>query len=62
MIDRNSSKDVIIGKLVGLNQKINILKRDLTLTEYPLKSKIEVAQDIINTIVEMYNPVEETVF
>lgn len=42
--------------------KIAILKKDLTLTEYPLKSKHEVAQDIINTIVEMYNPVEETIF
>lgn len=42
--------------------KIAILKRDLTLTEYPLKSKQEVAQDIANTIIEMYNPVEETIF
>lgn len=42
--------------------KIAILKRDLTLTEYPLKSKREVAQDIINAIIEMYNPVEETAF
>lgn len=42
--------------------KIAILKSDLTLTEYPLKSKQEVAQDIANTIIEMYNPVEETIF
>ncbi|NCT10441.1 MAG: phosphopantothenoylcysteine decarboxylase [Flavobacteriia bacterium] len=42
--------------------KIAILKRDLTLTEYPLKSKHEVAQDIINTIIEMYHTVEETAF
>lgn len=42
--------------------KIAILKRDLTLTEYPLKSKHEVAQDIINTIVEMYHTVEENAF
>lgn len=42
--------------------KIAILKKDLTLTEYPLKSKHEVAQDIINAIIEMYNPVEETIF
>lgn len=42
--------------------KISILKKDLTLTEYPLKSKHEVAQDIINAIIEMYNPVEETIF
>lgn len=42
--------------------KIAILKKDLTLTEYPLKSKNEVAQDIINTIVEMYHPVQETIF
>jgi phosphopantothenoylcysteine decarboxylase / phosphopantothenate---cysteine ligase len=42
--------------------KIAILKKDLTLTEYPLKSKHEVAQDIINTIVEMYHTMEETAF
>ena len=42
--------------------KIAILKSDLTLTEYPLKSKQEVAQDIANTINEMYNPVEKTLF
>lgn len=42
--------------------KITILKSDLTLTEFPLKSKHEVAQDIINAIIEMYNPVEETIF
>lgn len=41
--------------------KIAILKRDLTLTEYPIKSKHEVAKDIINTIIEMYNPVVETI-
>lgn len=42
--------------------KIAILKSDLTLIEYPLKSKHEAAQDIANTIIEMYNPVEETIF
>lgn len=42
--------------------KIAILKKDLTLTEFPLKSKHEVAQDIINAIIEMNNPVEETIF
>lgn len=42
--------------------KIAILKRDLTLTAYPLKSKQEVAQDIVNVVIEMYNPVKETVF
>lgn len=42
--------------------KIAILKRDLTLTAYPLKSKQQVAQDIVNVIIEMYNPVKETVF
>lgn len=42
--------------------KIAILKSDLTLTEYPLKSKQEVAQDIANTINEMYNPVEKNLF
>lgn len=42
--------------------KIAILKKDLTLTEYSLKSKHEVAKDIINTIIEMYNPVEENIF
>jgi len=42
--------------------KITILKRDLTLTKYSLKSKQEVAQDIINTIIEMYNPVEEAIY
>lgn len=42
--------------------KIAILKSDLSLTEYPLKSKHEVAQDIINAIIEMFKPVAETAF
>lgn len=42
--------------------KITIIKKDLSLTQYPLKSKPEVAQDIVNAIIEMYNPVNETVF
>lgn len=41
--------------------KIAIIKSDLTLTEYALKSKHEVAHDIINTIIEMHNPVEENI-
>lgn len=41
--------------------KIAIIKNDLSLVEFTLKSKQEVAKDIVNTIIEMYKPVEETV-
>jgi len=34
--------------------KITILKKDITLTEYPLKSKQEVAHDIVKTMIEFF--------
>lgn len=42
--------------------KITIIKKDLSLTQYPLKSKPEAALDIVNAIIKMYNPVKETAF
>ena len=38
MIDRNSSKDIIIGKLIGMNKKVNInfYYTPTQLTENPL--------------------------
>ncbi|CAH8281884.1 phosphopantothenoylcysteine decarboxylase/phosphopantothenate--cysteine ligase [Mariniflexile fucanivorans] len=41
--------------------KIAIIKTDLSVTEFPLKSKQDVAKDIVNTIIDMYNPVAATV-
>lgn len=40
--------------------KITIIKTDLSVIEFPLKSKQDVAQDIVNTIIDMYNPVVAT--
>ncbi|CCG53597.1 Probable Phosphopantothenate--cysteine ligase [Flavobacterium indicum GPTSA100-9 = DSM 17447] len=38
--------------------KICIIDQKLSLKSFQLKSKQEVAQDIVNAIIEMYNPVE----
>lgn len=38
--------------------KIAIIKRDLSITEYPLKTKHEVALDIVNAIIELYAEAE----
>lgn len=41
--------------------KISIVKKDLSITEYPLKSKHDVANDIVKAIVELYQPEGATV-
>ena len=41
--------------------KITIIKSDLSITEFPLKSKQEVAQDILKTIVKLYKQEAQTI-
>ncbi|NCO62394.1 MAG: phosphopantothenoylcysteine decarboxylase [Flavobacteriales bacterium] len=41
--------------------KIAIINKDLSISEYPLKVKHEVAQDIVNNIINMYSIAETTI-